>query len=192
MIRLTVLFFLISSSLALAETEVSCSYQDKERGLEPVENCGRLSEDGLLKLNKMIVDRIDWNKYGLDCALVHGTENQNGWYFINQKGEGRISPFIQDNDCAPFSGGVAVGLSYGKVIFYDQAFNIIKRTEYVWASSFHEGFAKVCEGNLEKEYDSSGEKYKYHGGKCGFIDTKFKVVVPVTHPYEKTPIPSAL
>ena len=171
---------------------MSCSYPDKERGLEPIENCGRLSEDGLLKLDKAIIDRIDWNKYGLDCAFVYGTENENGWYFINQKGEGRISPFIQDNDCAAFSEGVAAGLSHGKVIFYDHAFKIVKHTEYVWASRFHQGFAKVCEGTLEKKYDSSGEKYEYQGGKCGFIDTNFKVVVPVTHPYETTPNPDDL
>ena len=183
LIRLVKLSLVLVTLSALADNKVSCSYQDSEsRELEPTEYCGNISEDGLLVLSKKIVERVNWNKYGLDCALVYGTKDQDGWYFINQKGEGRISPFLQDNDCAPFTEGLAVGLSYGKVVFYDQALKIVKRTEYIWASGFYKGYAKVCKGDLHKQYDSHGEHYQYRGGICGFIDTRFEIVVPVRYP----------
>ena len=193
LIRLFILSLVLTTSSALADEKVSCSYQNSDsRELEPTEYCGSISEDGLLMLNENIIESISWNKYGLDCALVFGTKDKNGWYFINQKGEGRVSPFIQDNDCAPFTEGVAVGLSHGKVVFYNQALEIVKRTEYIWASSFYKGFTKVCAGDLYKKFDSSGEHYEYKGGKCGFIDTNFQIVVPVEYPYESTPEPNAL
>ena len=180
LLKYSLILFTLSAS---ADDKVSCSYQNKDsRELEQTESCRTISEDGLLSLNSDIIENIYWNKYGLDCAFIYGTKDQTGWYFINQKGAGRMSPFLQDNDCAPFTEGVAVGLSKGKVVFYDQSLEIVKHTEYVWASRFDMGFAKVCKGDLQKEYDSGGEHYQYKGGMCGFIDTDFNLVIPIEYP----------
>ncbi len=193
MIKVFSICLALFSLSVLADEKVSCSYQNKEsRELEPTDHCGSILESGLLTLSKDIVNNISWNKYGLDCAYIYGTKNQNGWYFINQKGLGRISPFLQDNDCAPFTEGVAVGLSKGKVVFYNQALEIVERTDYTWASGFYMEVAKVCTGKLHKDYDSHGEHYQYQGGACGFINTSFEVVVPIGYPYESTPKPKTL
>ena len=193
MTGLLILCLLLVSSAASADEKASCSFQDKDSlEFEPAENCGSITADGLLLLDEAIIERAYWNKYGLNCAFVYGTDDKNGWYFINQNGRGRVSPFIQDNDCAPFTAGMAAGLSHGKVVFYNQALEIVKRTDYVWASGFHGGVAKVCEGELIKQFDSGGEHFEYRGGNCGFIDTSFRVVVPVTHAYENTPEPEGL
>lgn len=192
MIKLFKYSLILFTMSAIADDKISCSYQNKDsRELEPTENCRTISEDGLLSLNSDIIENIYWNKYGLDCAFIYGTKNQTGWYFINQSGAGRISPFIQDNDCASFTEGVAVGLSKGKVVFYNHSFEIVKHTEYVWASGFDLGFAKVCKGDLIKEYDSGGEHYQYKSGTCGFIDVSFNIVVPIEYPYESTPKPKS-
>ena len=193
LIRYFALLLLLVCDPARAGETVSCAYPNKDsRELKPAETCGSVSADGRLRLDASITDNIDWNKYGLECIYVYGTEDQDGWYFINQAGAGRISPFLQDNDCAPFTAGVAAGLSHGKVVFYNQALEIVKRTDYVWASGYRQGVAKVCRGELVKAYDAGGEHYEYQGGHCGYIDTNFEVVVPVEYPYESTPEPDGL
>ncbi len=186
------LSLLLAAAPAAAQEIVACAYPDRDsRELEPAANCGSLADDGLLTLRKEILERVDWNEYGLQCAYVSATRDDDGWYYINQQGAGRSSPFGQDNDCAPFTAGLAAGLSRGKVIFYDAALEIVRRTDYVWASGFHHGFAKVCRGALVKKFDASGEHYEYRGGQCGFIDTDFAVVVEVAYPYQSTPHPES-
>jgi len=190
MTRLFALSLLVIAWSALADETASCAYPDKNsRNLEAAENCGSISADGLLTIEPEIIERIDWNKFGLVCAYVYGTQDKDGWFFISQTGRGRISPFLQDNDCAPFAEGVAAGLSQGKVVYYNQALDIVERTDYIWTSGFFKGYAKVCAGDLVKEFDAGGEHFDYRGGRCGFIDAGFEVVVPVTYPYENTPEP---
>ncbi|MCL1039742.1 hypothetical protein L2750_21790 [Shewanella submarina] len=173
-----------------APESVGCSYVHKRsRELELTQQCGVLAADGLLQLDDEVLRQLSWSQFGLECIHVFGSEIQNGWYFINQSGLGRWAPFSQDNDCAPFTQGVAVGLSRGKVIFYNQLMQIEQLTDYSWASGFYQGAAKVCRGELVKEFDTFGEHYSYLGGECGFINRDFEVLVPLVHPYESTPSP---
>ena len=188
--RFLYILLLAICSPCLRDEPISCSYQSKAtRELEPTEHCGTLSADGLLILKQRIVDDMDWSKYGMSCLNVSNSQSLNGWFFVNQSGYGRSSTFLQDNDCAPYSEGLARGISQGKVVFYDQALAVVHKSDFAWAGPFHKGYAKVCKGDLYKEYDSSGEHYTYKGGACGFISRDFSIVVPVAYPYESTPEP---
>jgi hypothetical protein len=127
----------------------------------------------------------------LDCVFIYGVKENNGWYFVNQKGEGRKTAFTEDNGCNSFENGVVVGLLNGKVIFFNQAFEIVKKTEYIWANNFYNGFSKVCKGVLEKRLGKD-EHYHYYGGECGYINEDFQIVIPLEHPHEYTPKPKGL
>ena len=192
----TVYWFLIAlifvPSICVADTQVSCAYPELNTNeMVPEKSCGAVSSDGLLSINRALISKINWNKDGIECAYIYGTENINGWYIIKRSGSGRISPFWPDNSCEPFSYGLAVGLINGNVVFYNQDLEVVKRTNYSWASGFQKGYSKVCIGYLEKEYDSSGEHFEYKGGKCGYVDTNFKVIVPLNYSFEKTPKPKS-
>jgi hypothetical protein len=155
-------------------------------------NCGKFSSDGYLTLSEEIIKKISWRSEGLECVSVE-LNNRLRWFYFNNNGGGRESAFLTDNDCHPFSHGVVVGVSNGKVVFYDQSLRIVKKTDYVWASNFgdfiQDGVAKVCKGNLEMKWDAEDEHFRFRNGKCGYINWKFKVVVPLKYEYEKTPFP---
>jgi len=190
--KLVTLVLLISPVYGFANEDVSCVFHDSESNeMRPVEDCGVVNDDGLFWVDHTVLEKIGWGKYGLACLSVYNTKDSNGWYFITQSGKGRITS-SSDNDCVPFAEGVAVGRLKGKVYFYNQIMNIVKKTEYTWSSGFRQGFAKVCLGELEKTYDSSGDRFQYNGGQCGFINKDFKEVIDVKYPYESTPEPLGL
>ena len=179
---------LMSVALPLwAEIPVDCVYPHKDTyEMTPVKDCGLLDEKDALSLKAELLEKVDWSKYGLTCLYVTQPKAKAGWYYLSQQNLGRISPFGQDNDCVYFSEGLAVGLSQGKIIYYDQSLSIQKETHYTWASHFYQGFSKVCLGKLKRV---GQELFTYQGGRCGFINRSFEVVVPVIHPFEETPEP---
>lgn len=187
---LAIVFVFVSSAICNSAEKVSCAYPELNTNIMTDEKiCGEIIDDDLLIINKNVSKKINWNDNGLECIYVYGTKRKDGWYIVNQSGKGRISSFWTDNTCAPFSEGLTVGLSKGTVIFYNQRLEVIKRTNYVWASNFHKGYSKVCVGNLKKQYDSKSEHYQHTGGSCGYIDTDFKVVVPLDYDFAETPEP---
>lgn len=185
--KLLATILLLSPLYCFADEAVSCAYVDvKSNVMAPTKDCGTLKDDGRILINQIILDKTSWGQYGLACMSIYNTKERkrNGWYFINQSGKGRISAFSSDNNCKAFSEGVAVGISKGKVYFYNQVMDVVKRTHYTWTSSFYKGFAKVC-----RKYDSTSEHHVHKRGQCGFIDTAFNEVVEAKHPYENTPEP---
>lgn len=189
-IAMAVLLLIIFSFDCNANENISCAYPSAPSSImREDDNCGIMTDDDLLIINDNIVEAINWSKYGLECVYVYGTDGKNGWYIVNQSGEGRITSFWSDNTCAPFSEGLVVGLSNGTIIYYNQIIEIAKRTEYVWASNFKGGYSKVCIGNLIKKYSVKKERHLYSGGQCGYIDRNFKVVVPLKYDFAETPSP---
>lgn len=181
------LIALLISFTAHAENKF-CMYPDNETGeLEQSKNCGSI-KNGLLHVQPSLLDKVMWSKFGMQCIYLNYPENR-GWFYINQNGLGRGSPFNYDNDCNWFQSGVAVGVSNGRVVYFNQVMKIVKSTKYTWASNFYKGYSKVCTGVLIKEYDEHGEHFQLKGGQCGFINREFKIVVPIQHPYESTPKP---
>jgi hypothetical protein len=182
-----VLIAFLISSVAHAEERL-CMYPDSDtRELEQAKNCGSI-ENGLLSVTPSLLDKMMWSKFGMQCIYINYPKDK-GWFFINQNGLGRGSPFAHDNDCNWFQSGVAVGVSNGLVVYFNQVMEITKSTNYTWASNFHKGFSKVCTGELKKEYDTHGEHYQLKGGQCGFINREFQVVVPVQYLFQSTPEP---
>lgn len=176
-------------SSSVSAEELLCMYPDDDtRELEQAENCGSV-KDGLLTFAPELMKKMMWSKYGMQCIYMNYPADK-GWFYINQNGLGRGSPFTPDNDCNWFQSGLAVGVSKGCVIYFNQVMDVVKSTEYTWASSFYKGYSKVCKGELTREYDSHGEHYQLKGGQCGFIDREFKVVVPLAYPYESTSKPT--
>ena len=173
-----------------AET-VSCGYSDLSiKGGNSAKLCGKIDKDGLLTINEEVLSRIYPDSEGLGCVYIYDTKEINGWYVVNTKnGKGRYIAFWTDNDCAPFSEGVNVGLSNGKVVFFDKNIDIVKRANYVYAHSFYKGYSKVCLGDLVEKWNPSTEHHSYYGGLCGYIDAKFNIVVPLNYVFENTPGP---
>ncbi|TMP33447.1 hypothetical protein [Pseudoalteromonas rubra] len=183
------LVMLLMFAFSVNAEEVICAYNDSSTyELEVFKNCGSLGSDGLLKVNPDLLPKVRWHKFGMSCINVRG----EGWFFLNQNGLARGAPFLQDNDCNPFSEGLAVGISNGKIVYYDQVLSIIKKTDYTWSGSFHKKHAKVCKGTLIREYDASGEHYSLTGGNCGYINREFEVVVPTVFDFQSTPVPEGL
>ena len=181
--------FILLSFSAYGE-DAACLYPDVSTyELEEEKDCGVISSQGVLQIKNRVLDKIRWSQYGLVCAFVIGEKDNRGWFYINQNGLGRETPFWQDNDCAPFKSGLAVGLIDDKVVFFNQIIKVTKTTDYTWASGFNKGFSKVCKGDLDKVFDESGEHFHYTGGICGFIDESFKTIIPVQYEYENTPKP---
>lgn len=183
------LLFLLLSAPAFANSQLACVYPDRvSRDMTQQADCGDLDEQGRFRANPALLDRVDWSKYGLQCIYVEAGTTR-GWYYLNQNGLGRWTPFASGNDCTPFSAGLAVGLSRGQVVFFNQAMRVVRSTEYRWASGFYQGYAKVCREAPQRIYDADGEHYHLRGGRCGFIDQAFLVVVPVNYRFEATPQP---
>ncbi|AQA17281.1 hypothetical protein BST95_02625 [Halioglobus japonicus] len=180
--------FMISPASA---DEMFCMYPDNDtRELEQVNSCGPIN-NGLLTVDPSLMTKMMWSKYGMQCIYINYPKDK-GWFYINQNGLGRGSPFSHDNDCTPYQAGVAIGLVNGYVVYFNQVMDVVKTTEYTWASNFYKGYSKVCIGELTKEYDRYGEHYQLKGGQCGFIDREFNVVVQVAYPHESTPVPESL
>lgn len=184
------ILLMLLSGPVFAGTQVACVYPDKaSHEMTQQADCGELDEQGRLRVSSGLLDRVYWSKYGLQCIYVEAG-SVRGWYYINQNGLGRWTAFASDNDCAPFNAGLAVGLSQGKVVFFNQAMRVVRNTEYRWASSFYKGYAKVCSEAPQRIYDNDGEHYRLRGGRCGFVDRAFLVVVPINYRFEATPRPS--
>jgi len=183
-----ILIALFISSSVYADEKL-CMYPDSNtHELEQAKNCGSI-KNGLLSVDPSLLKKMMWSKYGMQCIYINYPKDK-GWFFINQNGFGRGSPFTRDNDCNWFLSGLAVGVSNGHVIYFNQVMDVVKSTNYTWASNFYKGYSMVCTGELTKEYDMHGEHYQLKGGQCGFINREFKVVVPVQYPYESTPKPT--
>lgn len=183
--------FCLLFSIDVFAENVSCAFAKKMESMKESTECGSLMEDGLLVVKKELMKDIKRNHSGYACIIVFNTmeESAQGWYLINRTGRGRITSFWTDNDCGPFAAGLNVGVLNGRVIFYDRSFNIVRKTSYVWASGFNNGYSKVCLAGLKSERDKHGDHLIYSSGSCGYIDRKFNIVVPIEHPYESTPIP---
>lgn len=185
------LTFCLLFSINVFAENVSCAFAKKMEDMKEIPECGLLMEDGLLMVKKELIKDIKRNLSGYACIIVFNTREKTtrGWYLVNRKGRGRITSFWTDNDCGPFSAGLNVGVLNDSVIFYDRSFNIAKKTSYVWASGFNNGYSKVCLAGLKSEPDQHGDHLIYSGGPCGYIDRKFRIVIPIEYPYESTPEP---
>jgi len=121
---------------------------------------------------------------GLSCLTFQLSDSTGGFGYLAPDGRARISNYPYDNRCQPFRNGVAISYVRGKAVFFDTNLDVVRQTNYELANPFYKHLAKVCLISPEKIYQ--GEKFKWVGGQCGFIDTDFNEVVPILTPYEDT------
>ena len=82
---------------------------------------------------------IEYDQYG-HAAVI----DEEGWVYVNKKGEKILRPFIFDNGPDYFSEGLArfVG-SNGKIGFHDEALNIVIPAQFDFARPFEGGVAET-------------------------------------------------
>jgi len=170
-------------------TEVEAFWTDKAH-----KTCGHPDMDGMLHISpdtmKLIPadyfehDNIDGKPTGLSCLTFGLSDGTGGFGYLAQDGRARISNYPYDNRCQPFRNNVAISYVRGKAVFFDTNLDIVKQTNYELAGPFYKHLSKVCLIAPEKIYQ--GEKFKWVGGQCGYIDTDFNEIVPILTPYKDT------
>jgi len=161
--------------------------------------CGQLNKDGTIQFDQEVIDLLDfperdhsWRRHSgeLMCFLISLSNKEAGWGYLRKDGRAMFAPFPYDNDCMPFGNAVVVTYNQGLVVYRNENFDVVKRTNFVLADPFYKHLSKVCRVKPEKKYGPHGEHFEWIGGQCGFIGSDFEIVEPVIHPYEKTPRPS--
>jgi len=158
--------------------------------------CGHPDEAGVLHIRPETMaffeDRhfktIPWRRTpdgSLLCAFLRLSDGRHGYSYLAPDGRARMTDYPFDNECFPFRNEVAVSYLNGKAVFFDINLDTVKETNFVLALPFYKHLAKVCREMPTKDYD--GEHFKFKGGQCGYIDTNFKVVVPIEYAYEDAP-----
>jgi len=161
--------------------------------------CGYLKADGTLQIDPEVTALLDytqpasaWRRHSknLKCLFIYLSNKKGGFAYVRVDGRARFAPFPYDNECQPFGNGVFIQYIDGLVVYTDENFEPVQKTNYVLADGFYNHLSKVCRIKPEKMYDSHGEHFEWVGGQCGYLGTEFQVVEPVIHAYEKTPRPS--
>jgi len=160
--------------------------------------CGQQKSDGSIQIDQEIIGLLDysqqpshWRKHSKDlkCLFILLSNGERGFGYVHIDGRGRFAPYPHDNGCQPFGNGVFVDYESGFVVYRDEKFNPVQRTNYVLADRFYKHLSKVCRVKPKREYGAHGEHFKWIGGQCGYIGTDFRIVEPVIHSYEETPRP---
>ncbi|ULH08633.1 WG repeat-containing protein [Alcaligenes faecalis] len=70
-------------------------------------------------------------------------QDEQGWVYVNERGEAVLRPFIYDNGPDYFEEGLARFVAKGKMGFHDQSLKIWIPARYDFAFPFVDGKAKV-------------------------------------------------
>lgn len=177
---------------------IASQYEEHEDILIERGWCGQQTSDGSLQIDQDVVALLDyseaprhWLRHSKDlkCLILTLSNGKGGFAYVRKNGQARFAPFPYDNDCQYFGNGVFVDYEGGFVIYKNESFAPVKRTNYKFADTFYNHLSKVCIVKPDKEYDSHGEHFEWKGGQCGYIGTDYKVVEPIIHAYENTPRP---
>ena len=125
---------------------------------------------------------------GLVCLPLM-IENQIYYSFVDFTGRGRTTDYPYDNECQRFKNGLSISHFDGRAVFFDEKLDIVKHTEYLLIDHFYSHLAKVCVELPDKKYDRYLEHFEWIGGKCGYIDEKYNVIIPTIYSYQNTPRP---
>lgn len=215
--RATTIFFAYLALLLLGSGEsvsaqntkkfvVDCSFF---AGLIEIEdllnhtNCGTMDSAGLITLNWETLALIPFNKAEDDPFKPSEWENnhspqdlwclptkvigyESGNAYFNKDGKGRMADSF-DTGCTWFKNGVSITYIEGKAAFFDKSLNIVKQTNYLLVENFYKHLAKVCTKMPTKKYGPYNEHFEWIGGKCGYIDESFKIIVPIKYTYQDAP-----
>lgn len=100
--------------------------------------------------------------------------DQEGWAYIDKKGNVWLRPFIYDNGPDYFSEGVARYVENEKMGLFTEKGEKLTKASYTFIRPMKEGRAAFCEGcETVRELEVS----RIEGGKWGFLDEDGKVVI---------------
>ena len=136
---------------------------------------GYVNEGGRFVIEPTYLMAMDFTEGGI-AAVV----DEEGWVYINQRGEHLIRPFIFDNGPDYFHEGLARFIKNNKAGFFDIHGIVVIEPAFDFASPFSEGFAVVCMGCRRREV---GEHFTVEGGRYGFIDRTGSIVIPIVYDF---------
>ncbi len=132
---------------------------------------GYQTAEGKIVIDAKYILANEFSKYGIASVI-----DDEGWAYINTKGEILVRPFIFDNGPDYFSEGVARYQENGKFGFFDKKGNIVIPAKYDFALPFSEGMAVVSKGCVKQ---ADGEHFSYIGGKWGYINKQGDIAIPL-------------
>lgn len=86
-------------------------------------------------------------------------QDEQGWVYVNERGEAVLRPFIYDNGPDYFEEGLARFVAKGKMGFHDQSLKIWIPARYDFAFPFVDGKAKV---GMDCKLIPHGEHHSVH------------------------------
>lgn len=116
----------------------------------------------------------EFSKQGIAAVL-----DENGWAYINRRGNILLRPFIFDNGPDYFKEGLARMVENGKIGFFDRTGKIVIQPKFDFAYFFSDGLAAVCQGCRSEKADA--EHSITVGGRWGYIDRTGKLVIPLKY-----------
>ncbi len=99
-------------------------------------------------------------------GLAAAADDQ-GWSYLNRRGQVVVRPFVFDNGPDPFREGLARFVSEGKFGFFDETGRVVVPARYDFAYPFAGGRAKVGMGC---RFVPDGEHQRVQGGTWSEID----------------------
>jgi hypothetical protein len=167
----SLLILLLLGCAAQTRKSASCVYQHPAEGVITADNCIYRDESGRIIVVKDHVRNLQFDKEGL--AVVR-TE-QDGWMYVNRKGEVVVSDVpTMDNWADDFSDGLVRVNRGAKWGFADKTGALVIPLIYDCAMGFTNGSAWVCEGCKYENVSKDEIHQMCKGGKWKRIDTTGK------------------
>ncbi|MCP4437506.1 MAG: WG repeat-containing protein [Aureispira sp.] len=120
-------------------------------------------------------------KYAMAMDFENGIApvvDDEGWAYINEKGEVLLRPFVFDNGPDYFEGGLARFKENNKIGFMDDHGKKVIPANFDFAWPFKTETTSACNGCKEEFADETGEHKVIRGGKWGLIDKTGNWVIP--------------
>jgi hypothetical protein len=148
--------------------------------MESQGDCGSITDDDVLSLNKAHFDRMFFSEDGLASVIVRD-ETGIRVFYVSREGK-TVRTYLFDNGADLFEDGLARTIAHNKFGFINNKLQTVIPPEYDFAFPFRNGHAIVCNHCILKQTE---EHKEVTGGSWGIINKKGNPVIPVTCPKEE-------
>lgn len=135
-------------------------------------HCGTIDGKGVLQADGELVKKIYFESSEPSCILTRGRS-----FYVDPTGR-TSEAYFYDFGCDYFVEGLARSPSPQGTRFIDPALQVVISTPYQFALPFEGGMAVVC-NELRHRKELFDEHWVYVGGRCGYIDRKGVLIVPM-------------
>lgn len=169
-------------SLNTTKAAESCFYPSKQDGgvISQFDDCGLIKGDKI-QLKKKHIQNLTYDRKGLACIIL---DTKNLFYF-SVNGNSQRAHFY-DNGCDYFKDGLARGVVNGKMVFINEALEIILNPGFDLLYPYQCGHAIACNKPFMEKID--GEHTSLKGGKCGLINKHGNLVIEPRYRIEESKI----